>query len=135
MKSTRPPASSPWKTGAVRQSIGGHGPFRLRYRAAIGRYVQEVVQGRKSKLAASNRQAHSLPSVCLTIRAGGGVDGPSKFADEVAVIAEAGFNGDGGDGLVGFDEHLAGFSDAEFSHVGGGSELKGFLEVALKTAG
>ena len=82
-----------------------------------------------------SEHAHSRPSVFLPIRAGGGFDGSRELADEVAVIAEAGFNGDGGDGLVGFDEHLAGFSDAEFSHVGGGSELKGFLEVALKTAG
>jgi hypothetical protein len=63
------------------------------------------------------------------------VDASCELADEVAVIAEAGFKGDGGDGLVGFDEHLARFPDAELSHVGGGSELKGFLEVALKTAG
>jgi hypothetical protein len=52
----------------------------------------------------------------------------------VAVIAESALQGDRGDGLVRLDQELADFADAKLPDVGRGRELKGFLEVPLKTA-
>jgi Fic family protein len=37
---------------AIRESLGDPDPFRLRYRAAVGQFVQEIVLGRKDKAAA-----------------------------------------------------------------------------------
>ena len=52
----------------------------------------------------------------------------------MTVIAESALQSDRGDGLVGFDQELADFADAKLADVSGRCELKGFLEVPLKTS-
>ena len=75
----------------------------------------------------------SISAVSLPISARRDAHGAGEFLAHVAVIAESALQGDRGDGLVGLDQELADFADAKLAKVGRGCELKGFLEVSLKT--
>lgn len=69
----------------------------------------------------------STAAVALPVGAGGEAHGANEFAGKVAVIVEADFKRNGGDGGAGFDKHLAGFADAELADVGGERELKAWV--------
>ena len=53
--------------GAIRQSLGDPDPFRLRYRAQIGSFVQEIVESKMGKAAAAKwiatQAASEIPAI------------------------------------------------------------------------